>query len=96
MGWQRHVTLAMLAQAYLGVVRAEVQGSPEGTVAGRLRCVTGGARRRAKLLPSTLLGVRRLLWSLAWRRHLAPVARIIAWSLWRRAHKPKRVIATGA
>lgn len=35
-GWQRHVTLAMLAQAYLAVLRAGAQGAAEPAVCGEV------------------------------------------------------------
>lgn len=46
-GWQRHVTLAMLAQAYLAVVRAGAQGSPGGTGCAEVAVRKKGASRTA-------------------------------------------------
>lgn len=92
-GWQRHVTLAMLAQVYLAVLRAGAQGSAEVPgVPGRLRrdAKKGGATRRGgDLLSLTLPEVRRLLWTLTWGRRPTPAASIIAWSRWRRAHQAR-------
>ena len=55
-GWHRHVTLAMLAHAYLAVVR-------EAAVGGEAPLDLA-----AELLPLTVPEVRRLLWRLVWAR----------------------------
>ena len=44
---------------------------------------------RDNLLPLTLPEVRRLLWALTWGKRPPPVARVIAWSRWRRAHQAR-------
>jgi SRSO17 transposase len=75
-GWHRHVTLAMLAHAYLDVVR---------------QTATGGSATvdlAAELLPPTVPEVRRLLWSLVWARPPDPDW-VIAWSHWRRRHQQR-------
>ena len=73
-GWHRHITLAMLAHAYLAV----------------LRCTPGGKKgavdRQADLLPLTVPEVRRLLWHLVWDRPPDPAA-ACAWSRWRHRHQ---------
>ena len=75
-GWHRHVTLAMLAHAYLAV----------------LRCAAGGEKGaldlQADLLPLTVPEVRRLLWHLVWARPPDPEA-ACAWSRWRRRHQQR-------
>ncbi len=75
-GWHRHITLCLLAHAFVGVVRAEEatreQGIPEGTP--------------EDILPLTVPEVRRLLYSLL----LAKVPReraVLCWSHWRRRHQ---------
>ena len=75
-GWYRHVTLAMLAHAYLAALRkVAVGGEPTPDLA-------------AELLPLTVPEIRRLLWHLVWR----PVhdsAAALAWSRWRRRHQQR-------
>jgi len=46
-GWQRHVTLAMLAQAYLAVLRAGAQGAAEVSVPGKVGQRKKGVPRAA-------------------------------------------------
>ena len=55
-GWHRHITLAMLAHAYLAVVRRAAGGEK------------GALDLKADLLPLTVPEVRRLLWHLVWAR----------------------------
>mgnify|MGYP002624514375 CR=1 FL=1 len=73
-GWHRHITLAMLAHAYLAVLRQAALGGR-----GRAR-----PRRRASAL--TVPEVRRLLWRLVWDQPPEPDA-ILHWSTWRRRHQ---------
>ena len=61
-GWHRHVTLAMLAHAYLAVLRKVAVGG-KGTL-----------DLAAELLPLTVPEVRRLLWRLVWARPPDPEA----------------------
>ena len=73
-GWHRHVTLAMLAHAYLAALR---------------KVAVGGRRLldlAAELLPLTVPEVRRLLWRLVWP-HRQDTEAILAWSRWRRRHQ---------
>ena len=75
-GWHRHVTLAMLAHAYLAVLRkAAVGGEPTLDLA-------------AELLPLTVPEVRRLLWRLVWPPP-PDIAAALAWSRWRRRHQQR-------
>jgi SRSO17 transposase len=74
--WYRHITLAMLAHAYLTVMRAQTGGSDPA----RLLEIA------LELLPLTLAEVRHLLWQTAWP-HAPPLRFILAWSLWRRRHQ---------
>lgn len=57
-GWYRHVTLALLAQAFLAVVRRWAAGPEMG----------GTARLAAEFIPPTVPEVRRLLWRLLLHR----------------------------
>jgi SRSO17 transposase len=74
--WHRHVTLAMLALAFLTVVRAAAIGGRE-TV-----------DLQADLLPLTVPEIRTLLASLAGLPNPGPAA-MIAWSRWRRRHQQR-------
>ena len=75
-GWHRHITLAMLALAFLTVVRKAAIGGEDP------------ADLAADLLPITVPEVRRLLYQLALRSPPAPDA-AFAWSLWRRRHQQR-------
>src|SRR5579859_4023812 len=76
--WYRHVTLAMLAHAYLTVVRACVvlqdQSLPQETM--------------IELLPLTVPEVRHLLWQVVWPFQ-PRLERVLAWSRWRRRHQAR-------
>ncbi len=58
-GWYRHITLAMLAQAYLAVVRHQAMAQD-----GRQK--RGCRSRDEGLIPLTVPEVRRLLTRLVW------------------------------
>jgi SRSO17 transposase len=74
--WYRHITLAMLAHAYLTVIRTQVvQSNP-----------TNLGEMALELLPLTIAEVRHLLWQVAWP-HGPPLWFILAWSRWRRRHQ---------
>jgi hypothetical protein len=74
--WYRHVTLAMLAHAYLTVMRSQTLPSN----------LTDLLETELDLLPLTVAEVRHLLWQTAWP-HAPPLWFILAWSLWRRRHQ---------
>ena len=76
-GWYRHITLAMLAQAYLAVIRH----SGDGT--GRKGGCYGPDEA---LIPLTVPEVRRLLTRLVWTEN-HPTELVLLWSLWRRHHQ---------
>jgi SRSO17 transposase len=80
-GWYRHITLTLLAHAYLTVVRAQTQ-APEP----RKKRVHHTRHRLTALLPLTVPEVRRLLWGLVWRR-VVPADALLSWSKWRRRHQ---------
>ncbi len=75
-GWHRHITLAMLAHAYLTVIRRAAGGEK------------GAVDLTADLLPLTVPEVRRLLWQLVWARPPDREA-ARAWSRWRRRHQQR-------
>jgi SRSO17 transposase len=76
--WYRHITLSMLAHAYLTVMRAStLPSSPTDLLETAL-----------ELLPLTVAEVRHLLWQTAWSQ-APPLPFILAWSLWRRRHQAR-------
>lgn len=79
--WYRHITLAMLAHAFLTVTTAGAGGK-------------GGAHRPVEeLIPLTVPEVRRLLAHLIW--HQPPnTTTVLDWSRWRRRHAGGRDDAT--
>ena len=81
-GWHRHITLAMLAHAYLAVLRRIAVGKKSEAEAGIEPAL------RLDLLPHTVPELRRLLWRLVWARPPDPM-HILAWSLWRRRHQQR-------
>jgi hypothetical protein len=81
-GWYRHVTLALLAHAFLPVTRAQAVSSGGGK-GGR-----GGLSGALGLLPLTVPEVRRLLVALVWTIPVQP-AFVLAWSRWRRRHQAR-------
>ena len=81
-GWHRHITLAMLAHAYLAVLRRVAMEKKSATEAGIELAL------RLDLLPHTVPELRRLLWRLVWARPPDPM-HILAWSLWRRRHQQR-------
>lgn len=67
--WHRHITLSLLAHAFLVALPVQVK--------------KGGADR---VIPLTILEIRRLLIELLWRTR-SDAAQILAWSRWRRRHQ---------
>ncbi len=84
-GWHRHVSLVMLAFAMMAIIRHHANALPLKKTLPRLRMVK----------PSSSAGrsreIRRVAVKLAQRR-IQP-ARVIAWSLWRRAHQAEARLA---
>jgi len=74
--WHRHVTLAMLALAFLTVVRTAAIGGQDIV------------DLQADLLPLTVPEIRLLLASLVGLPPPNPAA-VTAWSLWRRRHQQR-------
>ena len=80
-GWYRHITLAMLAQAYLAVVRQKANACFKGKKGGE-------PEWDEALIPLTVPEVRRLLYRLIWRP--MPLNKSVpAWSRWRRRHQAR-------
>ena len=87
LAWYRHVTLAMFAQAFLTVVRAQTQleARETGTTLTPTDLLPSAAMAAAAqvLFPLTVPTVHRLLWPLALK--LEPSSwPVLAWSDWRR------------
>jgi len=74
--WYRHVTFAMLAHAYLTVMRSQMIPSDS----------TDLLEAGLDILPLTIAEVRHLLWQTAWPQ-APPLWFILAWSRWRRQHQ---------
>lgn len=75
-GWHRHVTLSLLAHAYLTVVRAQATH----TDPHQKKCA------EEELLPLTVPEVRVLLGQLVWHQ-VPPAEFVLDWSRWRRRHQ---------
>jgi hypothetical protein len=78
-GWYRHITLALLAHAFLTVTRAQAT-----TASAR----GGGLTSGPGMLPLTVPEVRRLLVALIWPTRTEP-GLVLAWSRWRRRHQAR-------
>jgi len=76
--WYRHITLCLLAHAYLTVMRSH----------GELCEQTNPWRVAYELLPLTVAEVRHLLWQVAWSRP-PPLRSVLAWSVFRRRHQAR-------
>jgi hypothetical protein len=75
-GWYRHITLAMLAHAFLTATRAAASQKK------------GARKQPGELIPLTVPEVRRLLARLIWTHHVTN-NHVLAWSRWRRRHKAR-------
>ena len=78
-GWYRHITLAMLAHAYLTVIRYQAMEQREKG---------GRYALDEELIPITVPEVRRLLTRLIWTESQPPHF-ILYWSWWRRRHQAR-------
>jgi SRSO17 transposase len=89
-GWHRHITLAMLAHAYLAVLRNTAGGEKTGAGRQHRSRLTAGPRPAPgqALLPHTVPELRRLLWRLVWA-HPPDPDHALAWSVWRRRHQQR-------
>jgi SRSO17 transposase len=85
--WYRHITLAMLALAYLAVVRSRLPGAVLKGGALLAELATHG-----ELIPLTVPEVRRLVYRLV-VRILAPPEAVLHWSCWRRRHQAHAIQA---
>jgi hypothetical protein len=78
-GWYRHITLVLLALAYLAGICA-----PERFPAGHP--TTSESATRPPVLPVTIPEVHHLLARLIWPLS-SSTRRVLAWSWWRRCHQ---------
>ncbi len=79
-GWYRHITLVLLAHAYLAGICATERFSVDAPSFGSCRGVP--------VLALTIPEVRRLLARLIWPTP-SSVHRVLAWSWWRRCHQSR-------
>jgi len=86
--WYRHITLVMLALAFLTGICACLQAPPLAGTAGTFSA--SEKRGPSAVVPSlpglTVPEVRHLLAHLIWPA-LATISLVLAWSSWRRCHR---------
>jgi hypothetical protein len=87
-GWYRHLTLVMLALAFLTGICARMQASPlAGAVpADKAALEQDPSAGEPSMLGLTVPEVRHLLAHLIWPA-LTTVSLVLAWSSWRRCHR---------
>jgi hypothetical protein len=85
-GWYRHITLVMLAHAFLTGVCAQQVPVASAACAPQIPATHDTASEGRPLLPLTETFVRHLLGCLIWP---APSSArlVLAWSWWRRWHR---------
>lgn len=84
-GWYRFITLALIAHAYLRVLRQHAAPWKEGELPASAPLTT---EQTETLLPLTLAEVRRLLQGWVWELG-PPEGQLLAWSRWRRQHQAR-------
>jgi len=77
-GWYRHITLVLLAHAYLAGICAAARGSTAAPS-------SSGSPQKLPVLALTIPEVRRLLARLIWPSS-SSTRRVLDWSWWRRCH----------
>lgn len=82
-GWYRHITLVLLALAYLAGICATASGSSSPPATSE-----SSAPARHPLLPLTIPEVRHLLARLIWPAS-SSARWVLAWSWWRRCHQSR-------
>jgi hypothetical protein len=94
-GWYRHITLALLAHAFLTAIRARsqyIEASPQkgGSKIGghRQQQQPAGLQEKARaFVELTVSEVRKLLWRLVLSRRSPRWVEVPSWSVWRRHHQ---------
>ena len=85
-GWYRHITLVMLAHAFLTGICAQHIPLASPPLAGPIPTTREAAPDARPLLPLTVPEVRHLLGRLIWPAP-SSVKLVVAWSWWRRWHR---------
>jgi hypothetical protein len=80
-GWYRHITLVLVALAYLAGICATARSSPVAPTAFRPTCT-------AAVLALTVPEVRHLLARLIWPAS-SSARQVLTWSWWRRSHQSR-------
>jgi SRSO17 transposase len=86
-GWHRHITLAMLAHAYLTVMRARGNDAEAAVLKGGATVETD-VTKGSDLVPLSIPEVRRLL-QVVLHPHDTALRFVLRWSLWRRRHQAR-------
>ncbi|HEY6408154.1 MAG TPA: IS701 family transposase, partial [Ktedonobacteraceae bacterium] len=84
--WYRHITLVMLAHAFLTGICAQAIPLASPPLAGETPATLDAAGDARPLLPLTVPEVRHLLGHLIWPPP-SSVKLVLAWSWWRRWHQ---------
>ncbi len=79
-GWYRHITLVMLAHAFLTGICAQDKARPSSTAP------EGVSLQTRSLLPLTVPEIRHLLGQLIWPPP-SSMKLVLTWSWWRRCHR---------
>jgi len=88
-GWYRHITLVMLAHAFLASICATTHHSTSSPTARHPSPASAdGEPSLSSALPLTIPEVRHLLGLLIWPPP-ANIKRVLAWSWWRRCHQSR-------
>jgi SRSO17 transposase len=85
-GWYRHITLVMVAQAFLTGICAQDTASASPTLSVEASVALDAAPSARPLLALTVPEVRHLLGHLIWPPP-SSVKVVLAWSWWRRCHR---------
>jgi len=86
-GWYRHVTLAMLAHAYLANLNAQAIDAAGIKKTGlNIHASVEKGTARPCCIALTVPEIRKVLWQLVWP-YVPHLIAVIAWSLWRRRHQ---------
>ncbi|MEP0873931.1 hypothetical protein NDA01_29935 [Trichocoleus desertorum AS-A10] len=89
-GWHRHVSLVMAAQAFLTVLRHQIEPlpvsqkfQPQRSGAQQYGCLQSGTK---VLVPLSIPELQKLLWKLLFPV-FETVEQVLHWSFWRRSHQ---------
>jgi SRSO17 transposase len=85
-GWYRHITLVMLAHAFLAGICAQATPPTSPTLPVEAAAAPDAAPGVSPLLPLTIPEIRHLLGQLIWPPP-CNAKLVLAWSWWRRCHR---------